>query len=234
MGDLAEKLDAILRHMQNVDNRVAAMEASQREPPRVLQVGEGSGMSSYIPDAIPIVTAQRVNTTHTRPTMPTFPVEDEGSTAPRDGGPAQHAAIFADWQSLGQAFRDALPFDRYLQFRCGGKAHEQEKGRGSHRDNHRAASKFHLPMFDGSQKATAKSWVEKLDIYFQLNQMPEKEAIKMAALHLEGEAQDWWFHGMTTLGHSAVSTYAEFTRRVVERFDRKDPEQHFGELTKLR
>ena len=56
----------------------------------------------------------------------------------------------------------------------------------------------------------------------------------MAALHLEGEAQDWWFHGMATLGHSTVTTYAEFTRRVVERFDRKDPEQHFFELTKLR
>ena len=31
-----------------------------------------------------------------------------------------------------------------------------------------------------------------------------------------------------------MTTYAEFTRRLVERFDRKDPEEHFVELTKLK
>ena len=76
--------------------------------------------------------------------------------------------------------------------------------------------------------------MEKLDIYFQLNQMSETEAIKVATLHLDGEAQDRWFHGMVTLGHSTVTTYDEFTRRLMERFDRRDPEQHFVELTRLK
>ena len=76
--------------------------------------------------------------------------------------------------------------------------------------------------------------MEKLDIYFQLNQMLEAEAIKVATLHLDGEAQDWWFHGMVTLGHSTVTTYAEFTRRLMERFDRRDPKQHFVEPTRLK
>lgn len=62
--------------------------------------------------------------------------------------------------------------------------------------------------------------MEKLDIYFQLNQMSEIEAIKVATLNLDGEAQDWWFHGLVTLGHSIVMTYAEFTRGLMERFDR--------------
>eukprot|EP00253_Pinus_taeda_P001460 PITA_01460 len=64
--------------------------------------------------------------------------------------------------------------------------------------------------------------------------MSEAEAIKVATLHLDGEAQDWWFHGMVTLGHSTVTTYADFTRRLMERFDRRDPEQHFVELTRLK
>ncbi len=64
--------------------------------------------------------------------------------------------------------------------------------------------------------------------------MWETEAIKVATLHLDGEAQDWWFHGMVTLGHSTVTTYAEFTRRLIERFDWRDPEQHFVELTRLK
>ena len=94
--------------------------------------------------------------------------------------------------------------------------------------------RFVLPTFDGSSKCTAKSWVEKLDIYFQLNQVPEMEAIKIAALHLEGEAHDWWFHGLSTLGHANVSAYSQFTRRLVERFDRRDPEEPFIELAKLK
>ena len=80
-------------------------------------------------------------------------------------------------------------------------------------------AKFFLPNFDGSSKCTAKSWVEKLDIYFQLNKVPKMEVVKIAALHLEGEARDWWFHGLSTLGHANVTAYLEFTRRLVERFD---------------
>ena len=64
--------------------------------------------------------------------------------------------------------------------------------------------------------------------------MAETEAIKVATLHLDGEAQDWSFHGMVTLGHSTVTTYAEFTRRLIERFDRRDPKEHFVELTRLK
>ena len=73
-----------------------------------------------------------------------------------------------------------------------------------------------LPTFDGLSKSSAKAWVEKLDVYFQLNQMTEWEAIKIATLHLEGEAHDWWFHGLTTMGHAWVKAYEDFTRRVLE------------------
>jgi len=76
--------------------------------------------------------------------------------------------------------------------------------------------------------------VEKLDIYFQLNQMLKTEAIKVATLHFDGEARDWWFYGMVILKHSIVTTYAEFTRRLIERFDRMDPKQHFIEPTRLK
>ena len=80
-----------------------------------------------------------------------------------------------------------------------------------------------LPKFDGSSTNSAKAWVEKLDIYFHLKKVPDTEAIKIAALHFDGEAQSWWFHGFSTLGHANVTSYYKFTRRVMERFDRKDP-----------
>ena len=60
------------------------------------------------------------------------------------------------------------------------------------------------------------------------------EAINIAALHFEGEAHNWWFHGLSTLGHANVTTYSEFSRRLVERFDRKDPEEPFMSLAKLK
>ena len=39
---------------------------------------------------------------------------------------------------------------------------------------------------------------------------------------------------MTTLGHVGVTVYDEFTRRLIEIFDRRDPKEHFVELTKLK
>ena len=91
-----------------------------------------------------------------------------------------------------------------------------------------------LPYFNGSSNFSAKSWVEKLHIYFQLNKVPEMEAIKIAVLHFEGEAHDWWFHGLSTLGHANVTAYSEFTRRMVEIFDRRDKEASFMSLAKLK
>ena len=60
------------------------------------------------------------------------------------------------------------------------------------------------------------------------------EAINIATLHFEGEAHDWWFHGLSTLGHANVTTYSEFTRRLVERFDRRDPKAPFMSVEKLK
>ena len=64
--------------------------------------------------------------------------------------------------------------------------------------------------------------------------MPEEEAIKFAALHFEGVAYEWWHHGTITLGHDQIKTYAEFAKRLIERFDGKDPELNFKDLVQLR
>ncbi len=73
----------------------------------------------------------------------------------------------------------------------------------------------------------------KADTYFQLNPMLE-EAIKFAALHLEGVAHEWWHHDTITLGHDQINTYAEFIERLIDRFGGKDPELNFKDLAQLR
>ena len=40
--------------------------------------------------------------------------------------------------------------------------------------------------------------------------MVEEDALKMAILHLKGEANDWWFCGLKTLGHDQITSYEEF------------------------
>jgi hypothetical protein len=60
--------------------------------------------------------------------------------------------------------------------------------------------------------------------------MTEIEAIGFATLHLEGEAHEWWHHGLVMLGHSHITSYKEFKERLMDRFDRRDLEIHFRDL----
>ena len=73
-----------------------------------------------------------------------------------------------------------------------------------------------------------------MDTYFQLNPMAERDAIKMEALHPDGQPIDWWFHGMKTLGHDQVVTYEEFTKKLTERFDQRDHDISFRDLAHIR
>jgi hypothetical protein len=64
--------------------------------------------------------------------------------------------------------------------------------------------------------------------------MREMEAINFSTMYLDGKDHDWWYHGLTTLGHNQIVSYREFTQRLIDRFDQGDPEIHFRELTQLK
>ena len=64
--------------------------------------------------------------------------------------------------------------------------------------------------------------------------MAESDAIKLESIHLDGEAIDWWFHGMQKLIHDQVVTYEEFTRKLTERFNWRDPDIYFRDLAHIR
>ena len=187
MADTDKKLDVILHHMQDMSQRLAALGVRQRETPRGFQVGEGSGTSHHmlVRDAIPIMASHAP----TRSTMPTFLAEDTGAEAQREPEVdlGQMDAYIAEYLARGPGIRDLISFRDYVQLQCDGRPRDHHRGHRHHHDDHRAASRFHLPTFDGSSNSSTKSWVEKLDIYFQLNQMSQSEAIKVATLHLEDE-----------------------------------------------
>jgi hypothetical protein len=109
-----------------------------------------------------------------------------------------------------------------------------QQQQGHNLDFIRKVGEITIPSFDGSSKYIARAWVQKLDTYYKLNQMIETEAINFMTLHLEGEAHEWWYHGMVTLGHGRITSYREFTDRFMDMFDRKDFEIHFRDLAQLR
>jgi hypothetical protein len=84
------------------------------------------------------------------------------------------------------------------------------KPRSNHRSNYDfecRAGKTEIPYFDGTTKMTAQTWVQKLETYLQLNPMREMEAIKFSTMYLDGKTHDWWYHGLTTLGHNHIVAY---------------------------
>ena len=64
--------------------------------------------------------------------------------------------------------------------------------------------------------------------------MAEEDAFKKAILHPEGEASDWWFHGIRTMGDYHILSYEGLSNTLMERFERKYLELHFKELTQLK
>jgi len=186
---LLKLIQDLLRQIEVMAQRFTAVKARQRESPRVFQVGEGSGASHHLPEQCD--TTQRVAShAPTRSTMPTFLGAGMGAGAQQEAEPGHMGDYFAEYQTYGQEFREALSFRDFVQLQQDSRPRDHHRGYQNYHDGdtHRASSRFHLPTFDGSSYSSARSWVEKLDIYFQLNQMSETEAIKVATLHLDGEA----------------------------------------------
>ena len=106
-------------------------------------------------------------------------------------------------------------------------------GRNQNFELRKKVGKLSLPYYDASGNIIVRAWVQKIDTYFQLNPMHVKEAIKYAALHLDGQAHEWWHHGMVTLGHNQITSY-EFIETLIEKFDTRDPKLQLKELEKLK
>ena len=107
----------------------------------------------------------------------------------------------------------SITFEQY--FTMANKIKKKEnKSLHQNKELNCAIVKVPLPTFDGSSQCSANTWVQKLDVYFQLNPMVEEDALKMAILHLDGDANEWWFHGLKNLGHQ-VKTYGEFIDRLL-------------------
>ena len=60
--------------------------------------------------------------------------------------------------------------------------------------------KLIIPPFDHSSQMSTNPWIQ-LSVYFQLNLMVEEVALKISILHIEAEANHWWFHALRSFRH---------------------------------
>ena len=88
---------------------------------------------------------------------------------------------------------------------------------------------FLLSIFDGSPTCSARAWIEELDTFLQQHQIPEDEAIRVAALHLGGKVYAWWLFEPFTMKNVNTSSYAMFIRTLIRRFSRRNSETHVEE-----
>jgi hypothetical protein len=141
-----------------------------------------------------------------------------------------------DYLALGPEFHADMSLMDYCSIKYQNRPQEAQRGNGQthNMDFIKKVGKMNIPTFNGPSHCSTQPWVQNLDTYFKLNPMTELEAISFATLHLEGEAHEWWYHALVTLGHSHITSYLEFTERLMERFDRRDPELQFRDLTQLR
>jgi hypothetical protein len=138
--------------------------------------------------------------------------------------------------ALGPEFHEDMILMEYCLIRYQNRPRAEQRGNMEPQniDFIMEVGKWTILSFDGSTKCSTQAWVQKLDTYFKLNQMSESKAINFITLHLEGEAHKWWYHGLVSLGHNHITSYLEFNENLMERFDRRDLELHFKDLTQLR
>ena len=112
---------------------------------------------------------------------------------------------------MGDEFHVAMYFSYFYNMKSRNQPRNFNRGFNQNYELQQTLGRLTIPNFDGAHGGSTRIWVQKLDTYFQLNYMTETNVIKLATLHLDREAHDWWYHRLVTLGHNTISSYSEFT-----------------------
>ena len=115
-----------------------------------------------------------------------------------------------EYKSQPRAFKETLALPQFIQLKEERRPCSRKEIKGN---------RFLLSTFDGS--SIARTWVRKMEVFFLLHLVVEEEAIEILVLHMEGEAYFWW---ISHLSYARVSTLAEFSQRMVRRFEKRREE----------
>jgi hypothetical protein len=127
-----------------------------------------------------------------------------------------YRAYLEEYKRLGDDFHSTMSFTELFNMKSRKRMRGPMRAMTCNFELQRTIGKVIIPNFDRGTDFFARSWVHKLNTYFHLHQMIETDAIKLATVHLDGEAHEWWYHGLVTLGHVGVTSYLNFTQRLIE------------------
>ena len=75
-----------------------------------------------------------------------------------------------EYHTLGEKFKEAMSLQDLCAIKLRNRPRDFNRGQ-KNLDLQWKVQKLSTPSFDGSNKCTARAWVQKLDTYFQLNPM---------------------------------------------------------------
>ena len=97
-------------------------------------------------------------------------------------------AYLQEYMDLGDKFHAAMSFSYFCNMKSRNKPMNLNKGSNHNYELQKTLGRLTIPNFDGTHRGSVRIWVQNLDTYFQLNPMTETDSIKLATLHLDGEA----------------------------------------------
>ena len=99
--------------------------------------------------------------------------------------PEAQAETIATWeetfyvdQSLSEECKRDLPFRDFCETQFRGNPRGDARNSYPNYELKNSIRKITLPYFDGTSNCSVSSWIQKMDTYFQLNPMAERDAIK--------------------------------------------------------
>ncbi|KAD5960576.1 hypothetical protein E3N88_12048 [Mikania micrantha] len=91
-----------------------------------------------------------------------------------------------------------------------------------------AVKKVKLPEFSGFDP---QGWIKKVNLYFDINQIPDDLRLKLAQLSMQGVAQHWFT--MVTQVHDSMS-WTEFQTELLQRFSRLEIHNPYEQLATIK
>ena len=90
------------------------------------------------------------------------------------------SGYLAEYRKNPRVFQETLSFPHYIQ---------QKEERRPYSHGMMKGNRFLLSTFDGSLTCAAEAWVKKLEAFFLLHPVVDREAVAIAVLQIEGEAK---------------------------------------------
>jgi hypothetical protein len=195
ISDMLASQRTISQSLAQVAERLAMVDIPGTQAPHAAQGNSGAGSRPQTPTRT-YTSSIRIP----RPWFPSFqrapPAAAQQSLAHRLPTQAEDFAEYKrEYAALGPDFHHDMTLAEYCGLRDIDHRREPQRGgqqqqQGNNIDSIQKVGKLTIPSFDGSSKCTARAGVQKLDMYYELNQMIETEASDSCAFEGQLDGQD--------------------------------------------